>query len=253
MRKWRLPTLSRRLSRRPSGGASCRRSSTSPSTSTSSGGTLVSRPGERHSSLILRRPAPGPDARTGRPTTQRRRHSDCRLPGGAWAGEGTGGLGAQRPLHSRPPSADHLERRQQPCPSLPVTGSGGHPARKDPRFPHHPVTRQRTCRIVSASGWAPRADAGRTNSRSGDEQLRVQGDDLAAGPDRHVVERFTRRSDDIIEYSATVMDPSNWTRPWTVVVPWRAAEGPLFEYACHEGNYSMTNLLKASRAVDAER
>ena len=68
-----------------------------------------------------------------------------------------------------------------------------------------------------------------------------------------VVERFTRRSDDVIEYSATVMDPSIWIRPWTMMVPWRAAEGPLFEYACHEGNYSMTNLLAASRAVDAQR
>ncbi len=83
--------------------------------------------------------------------------------------------------------------------------------------------------------------------------FRVQGDDLSSGLDRHVVERFTRRSDDIIEYSATVTDPSNWTRPWTMMVPWRAAEGPLFEYACHEGNYSMTNLLTASRAVDERR
>ncbi len=83
--------------------------------------------------------------------------------------------------------------------------------------------------------------------------FRGQGDDLNSGLDRHVVERLIRRSDDVIEYSATVTDPGAWTRPWTMMVPWRAAAGPLFEYACHEGNYSMANLLTASRAVDAQR
>ena len=83
--------------------------------------------------------------------------------------------------------------------------------------------------------------------------FRIQTNHLGSGIDRNVVERFTRRSGDVIEYSATVTDPSIWTRPWTMMVPWRAAEGPLFEYACHEGNYSMTNLLSASRAVEARR
>ena len=83
--------------------------------------------------------------------------------------------------------------------------------------------------------------------------FRVQVDGLSGGLDRQVVERFTRRSDDVIEYSATVTDPSTWTRPWTMMVPWRTVEGPIFEYACHEGNYSMTNLLTASRADEERR
>ena len=79
----------------------------------------------------------------------------------------------------------------------------------------------------------------------------AQTDYLGSGPNRRVVERFTRRGADGIEYSFTVTDPSVWTRPWSGMVPWRPAEGTTFEYACHEGNYGMTNLLASSRAVAA--
>ena len=67
------------------------------------------------------------------------------------------------------------------------------------------------------------------------KNFHAQADFVGSGVDRHVVERFTRRGEDAIEYSFTVTDPSVWTRPWSAMVPWRAAEGPLFEYACHEG------------------
>ena len=79
----------------------------------------------------------------------------------------------------------------------------------------------------------------------------AQTDYLGSGPNRRVVERFRRRGEDAIEYSFTVTDPSVWTREWSAMVPWRPAEGPIFEYACHEGNYGMTNLLTSSRAVEA--
>ena len=85
------------------------------------------------------------------------------------------------------------------------------------------------------------------------KSFHAQTDYLGSGPNRHVVERFTRRDEDAIEYSFTVTDPSVWTRPWSGMVPWRPAEGPTFEYACHEGNYGMTNLLTSSRAVEAGR
>ena len=81
--------------------------------------------------------------------------------------------------------------------------------------------------------------------------LRAQEDYSAWGEDRHVVERFTRRGKDAIEYSFTVTDLTIWTGPWSALVPWRAAEGPIFEYACHEGNYSMPLMLRGARAVDA--
>ena len=79
-----------------------------------------------------------------------------------------------------------------------------------------------------------------------------QADYLGSSIGRHVVERLTRVADDAIHYEFTVDDPSVWVRPWTGMVPWRPADGPLFEYACHEGNYGMTNLLTSSRAVDRE-
>ena len=82
------------------------------------------------------------------------------------------------------------------------------------------------------------------------KNFHAQEDFFGSGVDRHVVERFTRRGEDAIEYSFTVTDLSIWTRPWSAMVPWRAAEEPLLEYACHEGNYSMTNILSSSRAAE---
>lgn len=64
---------------------------------------------------------------------------------------------------------------------------------------------------------------------------------------RHVVERFTRVGQDRIDYEFTVTDPTTWTRAWTAHVPWRRTEGPIYEYACHEGNYGMFNLLAGAR------
>ena len=69
---------------------------------------------------------------------------------------------------------------------------------------------------------------------------------------RHVVERFTRVGEDVLEYTFTVSDPTTWTRPWTGMVPWRKTEGPIYEYACHEGNYGMVNLLEGSRSQERE-
>src|ERR1700730_11534573 len=55
----------------------------------------------------------------------------------------------------------------------------------------------------------------------------------------HVVERFTRVDADTIRYGFTVDDPTSWTRPWSAEIPITAAEGPLYEYACHEGNHDL--------------
>jgi hypothetical protein len=78
-----------------------------------------------------------------------------------------------------------------------------------------------------------------------------QADFMGSGADRRVIERFTRRSEDAIDYSFTVTDPSVWTRPWSASVPWHSAEGPIFEYACHEGNYSLAHTLSAGRAIES--
>ena len=64
----------------------------------------------------------------------------------------------------------------------------------------------------------------------------------------HVVERFTLVGPDSLRYEFTLEDPETWTRPWTAVVPMKRTPGPLFEYACHEGNYSMAGILGGARA-----
>ena len=66
-----------------------------------------------------------------------------------------------------------------------------------------------------------------------------------------LVERFTRRDANTLEYSVTVTDPSTWTRPWTVTFSMkRDAEYVMYEYACHEGNYAIRNILSAFRAAE---
>ena len=69
-------------------------------------------------------------------------------------------------------------------------------------------------------------------------------------PALRVVERFTRVAPGTLDYTFTVNDPNVWTRPWTGSSPWARGEGPMFEYACHEGNYGMTNILAGSRALE---
>jgi hypothetical protein len=63
----------------------------------------------------------------------------------------------------------------------------------------------------------------------------------------HVVERFTRVSADTILYRFTVEDPATWTRPWTAEIPMMRTDGPVYEYACHEGNYGAPNILRGAR------
>ena len=67
-------------------------------------------------------------------------------------------------------------------------------------------------------------------------------------PERHLIERFTRVDEDTLLYEFTVTDPGTWTAPWTAQVPMRLNELPLFEYACHEGNYSLEGILAGARA-----
>ena len=64
----------------------------------------------------------------------------------------------------------------------------------------------------------------------------------------HLVERFTRVGPDTVLYEFTVDDPVTWTRPWTAVVPLTRTDAPLYEYACHEGNYAMEGILGGARA-----
>jgi len=66
----------------------------------------------------------------------------------------------------------------------------------------------------------------------------------------HVIERFTRVGPDTIDYKFTIDDPSVFTRSWTAELPLQAAPGPIYEYACHEGNYALLDILTGARAQE---
>ena len=69
-------------------------------------------------------------------------------------------------------------------------------------------------------------------------------------PTLRLVEHFTRVDENTIDYRFTVTDPATFTQPWTAAAPMVKIEGPIFEYACHEGNYALPNILRAARARD---
>jgi hypothetical protein len=71
-----------------------------------------------------------------------------------------------------------------------------------------------------------------------------------ADQNMRLTERFTRVDPETIQYEFTVNDPTAFTRPWTVQIPMKRSEGPIFEYACHEGNYAMTDVLAGARAEE---
>jgi len=74
-----------------------------------------------------------------------------------------------------------------------------------------------------------------------------------AGENLHLVERFTRTVPGQLMYEFTVDDPASFTRPWTAQIPMGKAEGPLVEYACHEGNYAMEGILRGARLQEREK
>jgi len=74
--------------------------------------------------------------------------------------------------------------------------------------------------------------------------------DIFSSKEMHVTERFTPVDPETIMYRFTVEDPGTWTQPWSGELVMRRFEGPLFEYACHEGNYGLPNILAAARAKE---
>jgi hypothetical protein len=65
-----------------------------------------------------------------------------------------------------------------------------------------------------------------------------------------ITERFTRIDAGTIEYKFTIDDPTTWTKPWSAIVPLSQIEGPMFEYACNEGNNGIVNILAGARAAE---
>jgi hypothetical protein len=89
----------------------------------------------------------------------------------------------------------------------------------------------------------------RTNFRGSPQNTRQ---DIFASERLHVVERFTRTSEDSIHYSFTVEDPDTWVAPWSGEMDIRRTDGPIYEYACHEGNLGLANILRAARVAERD-
>src|SRR5262249_21645183 len=79
------------------------------------------------------------------------------------------------------------------------------------------------------------------------DQTRFRG----SSENLHVVERFTRVDDTSLLYRFTVEDPSTWVRPWTGEYVWPATNDLMYEYACHEANYALADILRGARAKEA--
>jgi hypothetical protein len=91
-----------------------------------------------------------------------------------------------------------------------------------------------------------------------DDTLVVDTTNFAARPalrpaseNLHVVERFTRKGDDLL-YSFVVEDPTIWTEPWSGEYIWPASDDQLYEYACHEANYALGNIMRGARLLEAD-
>ena len=69
----------------------------------------------------------------------------------------------------------------------------------------------------------------------------------------HLVERFTRTGPDTLAYRVTLTDPQTWASSWTAEVPLQRRDQPIYEFACHEGNYSIMGMLRTARLEDANR
>jgi hypothetical protein len=120
-----------------------------------------------------------------------------------------------------------------------------------------------TARLIPIDGSRPHVGA-KIRLWNGDSRGHWEGDTLVvettnfndkvkfrnSSPAIKVTERFTRVSRDAITYTFTIDDPSTWTRPWSAEVPMTLTDGRIFEYACHEGNYGLANILRAARVEE---
>jgi len=84
------------------------------------------------------------------------------------------------------------------------------------------------------------------------ESSHLKANTRGSSPGLHLIEPFTRTGRDAIKYEVTFVDPATWTAPWTAALDLKArpADSGVFEYACHEGNYGMSNMLSAARFLE---
>jgi hypothetical protein len=89
--------------------------------------------------------------------------------------------------------------------------------------------------------------AARSPAAAFDDKTRFRG----STENLHVIERLTRVDDKTLLYRFTVEDSDTWDRPWAGEYIWPATSKPIYEYACHEGNYALANVLRGARRQEA--
>jgi hypothetical protein len=84
------------------------------------------------------------------------------------------------------------------------------------------------------------------------DRVTPRGSNVPLSPEAKIIEKITRTGPKAIRYEFAVTDPTLWDVTWGGEFPMQTTEGPMFEYACHEGNYSLGNMLRGARIKDAE-
>jgi len=112
--------------------------------------------------------------------------------------------------------------------------------------PAHPVDPDPTWMGDSVGRWE--GDTLVIDTTNFTDKTRFRGSSDAL----HTVERLTRVDAKTLRYQFTVEDPTTWTRPWTAEYTWPATSDLMYEYACHEGNYAMGNILRGARLKEAD-
>jgi hypothetical protein len=100
---------------------------------------------------------------------------------------------------------------------------------------------------VSRGRWEGDTLVVETTNFNGKNPLRGSTEDMK------VIERLRRVADDTIEYNFTVEDKGMWVQPWSAETVMRKTSGPLFEHACHEGNYGLYNTLVGARREEQQK
>jgi hypothetical protein len=223
--------------------------------------------GERRTSLIV----DPPDGRVPEATPEARRRNDARRgqtsdetsreddPG--WEGEGAYDDPELRPLGERcllgfgstggPPTLptyfyNNLHQIVQTKDSVVILAEMVHDARVIRIGGEHLPSAIRRWQGDSVGRWE--GDTLVVDTTNFTDKTRFRG----STKDLHVVERFTRIDAKTLLYRFTVEDPATWPRPWTAEFTWPITAEPMYEYACHEGNYALGDILRGARLKEAE-
>ena len=130
-----------------------------------------------------------------------------------------------------------------------------HDVRIVPLEPSSPMTATRTGATRPIRSWLGEStgrwerDTLVVETTHFDEQWVYRG----SGPNLRLVERFTRTGPSTIDYRVTMHDADTWSVPWTVALPLTKTEALMYEFACHEGNYGLENILRGARATERAR